>query len=114
MMGRQRFHLSFDDFCKVMTVGLTPAPDAAALDAMYRERFVEGVLKYLGAEEIHSFDYSDYQGATHLHDLNQPLPQKYFGQYSTVLDFGTLQYIFYVPIAVKNFMQLVKVGGHHI
>lgn len=68
----------------------------------------------IGAKKIDSFDYSGYEGASHLHDMNKPLPKQYLNQYSLVYDGGTLEHIFNFPIGIKNVMDMVRVGGHLI
>ena len=67
---------------------------------------------FLGAEEVCSFDYSAYQGATIAHDLNQPLPTEHHGQFDALVDGGTLEHIFDVRQVLLNYTALVKVGGH--
>lgn len=51
-------------------------------------------IDYLGSSDVHSFDNSGYEGATHLHDFNHPLPERYHGIYDTVIDAGSLEHIF--------------------
>jgi hypothetical protein len=73
------------------------------------------VLKLMGFDAVHSFDYSDYEGATHIIDLNaDTLPDKVDGGYDVVLDSGTIEHVFHVPNALKNIFHLAKVGGRII
>jgi hypothetical protein len=88
--------------------------DLKTLETIYNEKYADALLKYLGANEVHCFDYSDYQGATHIHDFNQIIPEKYFGQYTAIIDGGALEHIFNFPIAIENCMQIIKVGGHYL
>lgn len=83
-------------------------------DELRAEKFSEPFFKALGAQSVNSVDYSNYEGATNLHDMNLPLPHELRGRYSVVFDGGTLEHIFNVPQAVKNFMEMVRVGGHFI
>jgi hypothetical protein len=69
------------------------------------------LYKLLGATEVESLDASNYEGATHVHDLNQPLPDHLKQQYDFVDDGGTLEHVFNFPQAIKNCMETVKVGG---
>ncbi len=75
---------------------------------------VEGFLQALGATSVDSLDYSAYEGASHIYDLNEPLPEELFGSYDTVLDFGTLEHVFNVPQALANSLKLVKQGGYYL
>src|SRR6267378_3760965 len=63
--------------------------------------FAEELLRFLGAAEVVSVDRSDFEGATMLHDLNEPFPQSAHGRFSLVLDAGTLEHIFNYPAALR-------------
>lgn len=69
----------------------------------------------LGFATIESIDYSDYEGATHVFDLNQPdLPDTLKAHYDVVLDSGTLEHVFHVPNALTNIGAMTKIGGRII
>lgn len=74
----------------------------------------EGVLKLLGAKEIDSLDYSNYEGANILHDMNYPVNQSMYQQYDVVLESGSLEHIFNFPVSIANCMNMVKQGGHFL
>lgn len=82
--------------------------------ALAGDGYAEGLFRWLGAQEVHSFDISAHEGATHLHDLNQPLPEAARGRYSAVLDGGSLEHIFDFPAAIGNCMDMLQVGGHYL
>ena len=86
-----------------------------ALPAEYKhERYCERFLtEYFNAESVESFDYSDFEGADHIEDLNKPLGKQY-SRYDTVLDFGCLEHIYNVPQAFKNLSELCSEGGQII
>jgi hypothetical protein len=77
-----------------------------------RKVFCEEFFGLLGAEEIESFDVSDYQGATHIQDMNEPIPAAFHERYSCVHDGGTIEHVFNLPQALKNCLQMVRLGGH--
>jgi hypothetical protein len=60
------------------------------------------------------FGLSPYEGATHLHDLNQPVDDALRCAYSAVVDGGSLEHIFNFPVAIRNCMEMVRVGGHFL
>lgn len=70
--------------------------------------------EWYGAEVTHSVDASSYEGATHVHDLNQPWAEspEVAGTYDAVLDFGSLEHVFDVPTAWRTLVSLLKPGGH--
>jgi hypothetical protein len=86
------------------------------LDEIYSgsNGFSDGVFKTLGAHELTSFDASEYQGVSTVHDFNLPIIDEYKGRFSAVLDGGTLEHIFNFPQAVSNCMNMVAEGGHFL
>jgi hypothetical protein len=74
--------------------------------------YAEPLFQMLGAKSVQSIDASDYEGATIVHDLNMPLPEHVKGRFDLVDDGGTLEHVFNFPMALKNCMEAVKVGGH--
>jgi SAM-dependent methyltransferase len=116
------------DFSSVLTVGrlglyLTEA-DLARLSAesnkswtpaqlaeLRRSGFCEAFLRAaFGAKEVTSLDASDYDGATLVHDLNQPLAVE--RTFTAVLDFGTLEHVFNVPVALASLIGACREDGH--
>jgi hypothetical protein len=85
---------------------------AAILDAS--DGYAESFLGLLGASDICSFDVSDYENATHVHDFNEPIGNEFKNRFSVVLDGGTLEHVFNYPIAIKNCMEMVCEGGHFL
>jgi hypothetical protein len=69
-------------------------------------------LRFLGAEEISAMDFSDYEGAAILHDLNKPISDELKGKFTFVLDGGTTEHVFNFPTALANAMEMVETGGH--
>lgn len=65
-----------------------------------------------GYSEVHSLDVSAYEGATFVHDLNDPdLPPELIGQYDFVSMGGTAEHVFNVGNALWKAAELLKVGG---
>jgi len=109
-LGRQRLYMS--------------AGELAGLARRYRPEYVDrarttvfgdyadGFLKtFLDVDTLDTLDHSTYEGATIAHDLNQPLPATRHEHYDAVIDSGTLEHVFNVPVALASCMQLVKRGG---
>lgn len=76
--------------------------------------YCERLLEHLGARSISSFDASDYEKASHVHDFNFPIADEFRGRFSAVLDGGTLEHIFNYPVALKNCLEMVAKGGHFL
>ena len=74
--------------------------------------FCEELLENnFGSTTVDSIDFSDFEGATIVFDMNKPLEEKFYQKYETVLDIGSLEHIFNIPQALKNVSQLCKIGG---
>ncbi len=115
MIGRQRMYLSpFDLKDSLATFGFSFNEMTIESILTKNNGYGEEFFGYLGAREVHSFDNSEYEGATHLHDLNTNIPEQYKQQYSVVFDGGSLEHVFNFPIAIKNCMEMVQVGGHYL
>jgi SAM-dependent methyltransferase len=76
--------------------------------------YAEPFLELLGARSISSIDASPFEGATLTHDMNQPIPLALRGAFDTVIDGGCLEHIFDLPRALRNCMEMVRVGGHFV
>lgn len=89
-------------------------PDATAtpLSGYLFGSYSDGFLKeFLGAESISILDWSSYEGANIIHDLNRPVAQNLAGRFDAVIDGGSLEHVFNFPIAIANMMRMLKVGG---
>jgi hypothetical protein len=68
-------------------------------------------LECLGIRELDTLDNSDFEGATLLHDLNEPMPASWNGIYDVVFDGGTMEHVFNLPTALASCQRVLKVGG---
>jgi hypothetical protein len=104
MLGNQKFQVS-DYHCRTLaqTFKLNDFPIIESGADFF---------SFLGAEEISAMDFSDYEGAAILHDLNKPIGEELKEKFTFVLDGGTLEHIFNFPVALANAMEMVEVGGH--
>lgn len=73
--------------------------------------YADELFQMLGANKLDCLDYSNFEGANVIHDLNQPLPDTLKGQYDLVFDGGTIEHIFHCQEALRSYMNLCKVGG---
>ena len=65
----------------------------------------------LGFKTVTSLDYSDYEGADLIHDLNNPIPASLHDKFDFVYDGGTFEHVFDFPQCLRNVHKLLKVGG---
>lgn len=83
-------------------------------DSIADKEFADSLFQALGFSSIDSMDYSAFEGAQIVHDLNKPIDAKYHNAYDVVLDGGTLEHVFNFPVAIESCMQLVKRDGYLI
>ena len=109
MIGRQNLLTTAASLQRVFSVlGIDVDADEFLRENDYGDAF----FSLMGAKEVNSLDYSCYEDATIIHDMNSPIPDDLRGRYSVVYDGGTLEHVFNIPQALKNCMQMVRVGGH--
>jgi SAM-dependent methyltransferase len=90
-----------------MTDCVTPQRD-------YRQRgYAEQLLLDRGATVVESVDVSDHEGATHIHDLSEPIRGTTLEgrRYDAIVDVGTLEHVFDVAQALENVDALLAPGG---
>lgn len=68
------------------------------------------LIEHFGAKSVSSLDASDYEGATFVRDLNDPLEDD-FPQFDTVIDGGSLEHVFNTGNAFRNVVKACRVGG---
>jgi hypothetical protein len=88
-----------------------PQATSPLLDYSFGEYFDRFCRDYLGVTRLEIIDYSSYEGATIIHDMNKPIPEKLQDCFDVVLEAGSLEHIFNFPVAIANIMQMAKVGG---
>lgn len=114
-IGRQNLHIAGDDLQQLLSSNgfdVTPAKVETIISGS--DGYAEKLFEFLGASEVVSFDASSYENATYVHDFNKPIPDEFKNRFSCVIDGGTLEHVFNFPVALKNAMEMLKVGGHFL
>ena len=110
-IGRQTFNPERRALQRVFAVhGI----DHDAADFLREHRYGEEFFSLLGARRVSSLDFSSYEGATFIHDMNSPVPDSLHREFSVVWDGGSLEHVFDVAAAFRNCMEMVEVGGHFL
>jgi SAM-dependent methyltransferase len=90
------------------TLGLDPA----VCRGLARDRFADRFFRIvLGAENLRSIDFSHYQDADILHDLNSPVPAELQESCDVLYDGGAMEHVFDVRQVLTNYMTMVRPGG---
>ena len=115
MIGRQILNLELDELKACFhQFSINVSPEQVEKVHSGSDGYSEALLRYLGASQIDSIDFSAYEGANVLHDMNLPIESSLHKKYSTVLESGSLENIFNFPVSIANCMNMVEVGGHFI
>jgi 2-polyprenyl-3-methyl-5-hydroxy-6-metoxy-1,4-benzoquinol methylase len=107
-IGRQSLTVPLADLTELARRCGAPAPDEGFAADGYCEDFL---CRFLRAEQVVSFDASEYQSVSVAHDFNRPLPEDYAESFDAVIDGGTMEHIFDVRQVLQNYMGMPKVGG---
>lgn len=115
-LGRQRLYCSAHEIQQILQAAGKDCRESAIEEAFRQSGgFCEGLFHSLWPEcKVESFDYSGFEGATVVHDMNTPLPSPYKQRYDLVIDGGTLEHIFNYPNAIKNALEMPREGGFFV
>jgi hypothetical protein len=108
-IGRYRLEMSIDeleDFFRRRGRDDLSARASHDISDAYCEKLIKVAF---GSAVVQSIDASAYEHADILHDMNTPVDA--CEPYSVVLDFGTLEHVFNLPVAFDNVARLCGLGG---
>jgi hypothetical protein len=112
LLGRQNYLLRPPETRALFSsFGLTPDPRLLAEQTGASPPFCEPFFECLGATSCDSMDVSTYEGATIIHDSNDPVPANLHEKFDMVFDGGTLEHVFHFPQALHDAMRMIAVGG---
>jgi hypothetical protein len=111
-LGRQHFYVSSGEIRALLGQFKLPTAAFPKLFSIEYPGYAEPFWEMLGARTIHTIDANDFEGATHIHDMNRPVPDSWKAAYDVVSDCGTLEHVFNFPAAIRNCMEMVACGGY--
>jgi SAM-dependent methyltransferase len=81
-----------------------------------RDNFMnaEALFTLLGAKNVYVCDYSPYENADFVFDLNYPVDEEFKEKFDVIFDAGTLEHVFDLPMALANINYMLKKGGRVI
>lgn len=123
-LGRQRCELMPFAYCQdiIRESGIEPkelpadfniGPNIPAVSTL-NETSDEALLRLLGVDEVHAMDYSNFEGADIIHDLNLPVEESLRERFGLIIDGGTLEHVFDLRRAFQNVAEMLKPGGRVI
>jgi hypothetical protein len=109
-LGRMNLYMSPEEFGELARRCGLPGPEVERHFTPFPQ-YAEPLFSALGATEVLSMDASNFESASIVHDLNEPVPAELHKAFDVVYDGGTLEHVFNFPEAFRSAMQMVKVGG---
>ena len=109
VLGRQQINLQNGDATFVDNLFFEADIDYN-FESCVRQTFADELFLKLGCSSVSYLDYSEYEGAQFLHDLNLPI-QNLEERFDIVIDGGTLEHVFNIPTAFLNINHILKLGG---
>ena len=85
--------------------------EGTRFDLLQDDGYCERLMQRLGFGAMEAMDFSDYEGAGIIHDLNRPVPEALHGQFGLIFDGGTIEHVFDVPQALRNVFHMLRPGG---
>lgn len=88
--------------------------DASRFDFLQEDGFSETLMAKLGFGTMETLDFSDYEGASIIHDLNKLPPKKLEKKFDLIFDGGTIEHVFNIPNALEAIYRMLKPGGRFV
>ncbi|MFE3837257.1 hypothetical protein [Pseudogemmobacter sonorensis] len=111
ILGRQKLHLKGRKMEQFIRRAGRLGHSLAIDRIVQKDGFTESLLAALGYPVIEAMDFTDKEGAAHIHDLNTPLPEALKGQFDLVIDGGTTEHVFHIGQALDTCHELLRPGG---
>src|SRR5207248_2272071 len=74
----------------------------------------DAFFRMLGADRVRAIDYSDYEGAEIVHDLNRPIPVELAASADFIVDGSTLDNVFDPATCIQSVARILRPGGRFI
>ena len=112
-LGRQFRAFSRREFAKYLpSYAKVIAPDKLSKD--FHSPYAEEVFADMYGSRPKSLDGFAHEEPDILHDLNKPVPDELTERFSCLIDGGTMEHVFHVPMLLHNCFSMLKVGGLYI
>lgn len=107
----QEFALNFRYELSPCEVTLSKKPEFASNGYISDEC----LFKSIGFSDLKSLDFSEYEAADYIYDLNSSkAPEHLTESFDVIVDGGTIEHVFNIPNALNNIFQMLRPGGRTI
>jgi len=111
VLGRQKLHLRPQGVRRLARRAQAFGLQVEPADLVQEDGFTENLFSAFGYPEMEAMDFTAQEGAEHVHDLNEPIPNKLRSKFDVVVDGGTSEHIFHIGTALENCHAMLKPGG---
>lgn len=113
MLGNQNICVEIKDLFDIMDIFGYSYDETFKKNTISNEKVdAYYFFRMIGAKEVHALDYSDYEGADIIFDLNsKDIPKSLIERFDVVIDGGVLEHIFRPDIAIANIVMMTKPYG---
>ena len=121
-LGRQEVHFTYDVLVKsAEEMGAKlydPGPITLSHHPVFAlQKFIsdDSFFKSLGFSDVAAMDYSSYESARYIFDLNcSEVPEHLLEAFDVIIDGGTIEHVFHVPNALNNIHKMLRQNGRII
>jgi hypothetical protein len=121
-LGFPDIYFRMDQFRQMAFGTNTNLDDSVTLQLSSRKYFAklgcisgESLFRSLGFQNVEILDYSQFEGADIMFDLNRSdLPSSLVNGYDVIIDHGTIEHVFHIPNTLNNIYKMLNVGGRII
>lgn len=114
MLGRHGFNVGDRIRHKFEKVLSRYEVDTPLEELEQEDGYCETLMRGLGFGEMEALDFSNYEGAQIIHDLNNAVPTEFEQQFDFIFDGGTIEHVFNVPVALESVYRMLTVGGRFV
>ena len=111
ILGRQKLHMTERRLTRFLRAARAAGLELTEAQVVQADGFTETLFASLGYPVIEALDFTDAEAATHIHDLNLPVPDLLRGAFDLVIDGGTTEHVFHIGQALETCHHMLKPGG---
>ena len=111
ILGRQKLHLQGVRLQRFLRGLRKYGYDLTEEQITQEDGFTETLFTALGYPPIEALDFTEKEGAKHIHDLNEPVPDHLRERFDIVIDGGTTEHIFHIGQAIETCFHMLRPGG---
>lgn len=111
-LGRQFRAFTKNEFAKYMPA-FSSIPEDKQKQA-FASPYAEVLFAEMYGEKLYSLDGFAHEKPDIVWDLNEPIPDEMKGQYTCLIDGGTMEHVFHVPQLLQNCFSMLQEGGFYL